>query len=1359
MVEATQPFLIAIINTERIMNVKIDKGLLEAGSSLTTRGRALACHARLGPPPPTATAPPLNLSPLPLAFLALLAASLFVHAVAAQQTQIRLSAMTPGTEQVQLVPNGDFQQLGMPVNGFLPDSPGWSRFGEMYVGPGSNMVAADQGVVAQGVVSQANPASGYFRSLTLQPATEYVVSAYLWNLGDSNNHVTTVVDLNDAPDEGQLTLSATDPAADRGCFVYVSFNTSTTGSNITLRCFYDGLTGTGAAPQYYPVGAQWDNLAITRADLFRAPIYYVGPPLFSEGFESVFPDTWSVTNYNGGPTWRDVNSDFGGEGTHTGGWKAHCAGTAYPIGSTEPHPLYANDMRALMSRSFDLSGYSAGQLTFWSKIPDIEFSYDWARVYVDADLVWSSTVTTADWTQVAISLNAYVGGVHTLTFEFQSDVSETREGWYLDDIEIAGLLLNPPSVTTQTMSLTVTQGSSGTFSVTASGDPPLSYQWRFNGGAIVGATSSSYTVLNAQAANAGNYDVVVSNPYGTATSPVATLTVLIPPTITTQPLSQTVVQGNNATFTVVASGTPPLSYQWRFNEVKLWGATSANYTVLNAQPDSVGTYRIVISNGVGSVTSAVAVLTLFGPVITQPPVSANGIFGGQVTLTVVATGPSLTYQWLKNGQPIQGATGPQFTLLNLQPGDAGCYAVVVSNPDGQVVSETAGVTVREANPFTKSQIAHFKFDHMGWPDGFTALNSAADGSNGVVKGTMPDWPPGQAVDALMFNGINNYVVVPDYPKLNQAMTVAGWVSSSNSLSGPIINNWVSGGTPGSSGQFLVDVVQDHGVPTLRAQIEVGPNTIRASSPINGTLNTWHHFAMSANGGTLSIYWDGALVAATDYFGSINATPFPWLALGANLTDTTGNPNPPFLTGVPWSGAMDDIALWSRSLSATEIRAIYNGGLSGTGVSEMVAGFTPELTMTGSAASGQGVFSWPTARGRSYQVEGRSDLGTQSQWVPVSGELQGTGERMDYAFGGIAGGGCRFFRVRSTAPASLRVPGDFPSIPEAIAHLADGGTIVIEPGTYPGAIVISNKKVTLRGSANTNAPTILVATDPDQPVIFFGDGGHGVLSSLTLNGGAAGIAAGSSNSCWRADVAGDNLKISNATRGVYGRFGALRLTRVDISQSQQHGLSILDARDILLRRLGLRNNGKIGMLLFNDQAKPKGDIALVIGFCEIHDNEGGGVQIVGHAAPVFINRCNVHHNGISGVTFVSAKGIVLESLLSNNYANPIGGRFGDGFVLLGGQVELLRCTMNGNARAGASSFGVVHAYGPANMTLRECTVSDNLIALNVEPIPWPATLDVIASVCNSRPGDPLTVDACIPQSSNLEPPEVPPEREF
>src|ERR1019366_2256756 len=103
------------------------------------------------------------------------------------------------------------------------------------------------------------------------------------------------------------------------------------------------------------------------------------------------------------------------------------------------------------------------------------------------------------------------------------------------------------------------QGQNASFSVVANGSAPFSYQWNFNGSPVSGATDASLTLNNVQATDAGSYAAVVSNVAGSVTSAVATLTVLVPSGITTQPQNLTVIQGNSASFSVVASGTAPLS--------------------------------------------------------------------------------------------------------------------------------------------------------------------------------------------------------------------------------------------------------------------------------------------------------------------------------------------------------------------------------------------------------------------------------------------------------------------------------------------------------------------------------------------------------------------------------------------------------------------------------------------------------------------------------------------------------------------------------------------------------------------------------------------------------------------------------
>ena len=187
------------------------------------------------------------------------------------QTKLKLSAIKPGTERVQLINNGDFQFQGPLVGTNYPFPSGWSSGVDMFANLGSNLVAINGSVVARAQVNSSAPATGFSQTVNLEPATAYVFSAYVWNMGDAVNHAGTIMDLNDAPSEPQIVLSFSDSEAAKGYFVYRSFNTATTGTNVTVRIFYDGFAGTGAAAAFYPLAAQWDNIAITKSVNFTAP--------------------------------------------------------------------------------------------------------------------------------------------------------------------------------------------------------------------------------------------------------------------------------------------------------------------------------------------------------------------------------------------------------------------------------------------------------------------------------------------------------------------------------------------------------------------------------------------------------------------------------------------------------------------------------------------------------------------------------------------------------------------------------------------------------------------------------------------------------------------------------------------------------------------------------------------------------------------------------------------------------------------------------------------------------------------------------------------------------------------------------
>jgi hypothetical protein len=199
----------------------------------------------------------------------------------------------------------------------------------------------------------------------------------------------------------------------------------------------------------------------------------------------------------------------------------------------------------------------------------------------------------------------------------------------------------------------VNQSANVTFSVSAAGPGPLSYQWRFNGADIPGATRTNFTLAHVQPANQGLYTVAVINGNGSVSSLPAALTVRVAPTITAQPQSLVADPGGNATFSVAVSGTAPFTYQWRFNGVNLGGATGPTYTRVNVQPTHAGSYSVVVANGAGAVTSQGADLTV-RPKIVSARMTPEGVM-----LTLQGT-PGRSYA--VEMQPALGESGAWQTL-------------------------------------------------------------------------------------------------------------------------------------------------------------------------------------------------------------------------------------------------------------------------------------------------------------------------------------------------------------------------------------------------------------------------------------------------------------------------------------------------------------------------------------------------------------------------------------------------------------------------------------------------------------------------------------------------------------------------
>jgi hypothetical protein len=218
----------------------------------------------------------------------------------------------------------------------------------------------------------------------------------------------------------------------------------------------------------------------------------------------------------------------------------------------------------------------------------------------------------------------------------QRGVSRPQPVGGLSDIGAYELDLDSARILTQPRSTNVIVGSNVTFTVTAAGTGPLFYHWLFNGApptltnAANDFTNSSLVITNAQTNNAGNFQVIVSNAFNAVTSHVATLTVTsftnFAPTITSEPVAvQTVTVGSNATLTVVATGTPPLFYQWFFEDstfsiTNLANATNATLTITNVQMANQGNYQAVITNNFGSTNSIISLLK----VTTNSTTGTNG---------------------------------------------------------------------------------------------------------------------------------------------------------------------------------------------------------------------------------------------------------------------------------------------------------------------------------------------------------------------------------------------------------------------------------------------------------------------------------------------------------------------------------------------------------------------------------------------------------------------------------------------------------------------------------------------------------------------------------------------------------------
>jgi hypothetical protein len=334
----------------------------------------------------------------------------------------------------------------------------------------------------------------------------------------------------------------------------------------------------------------------------------------------------------------------------------------------------------------------AGTLTLaWNGSPS-PIVAGYAVFYGEASRTYTSSLNvgsnlTAALTGLTPGLTYYFG---VIAYDANGDQSAFSN-------EITNRLPIIPSIIVQPLTPTAFAGLPVTLTVGVAGDPPLSFQWFDGLVPVPGATASSLSWPQIASSNAGNYSVMVSNPWGSTTSAVATVTVIAvgPPLILTQPQSQTVIATAAASFSSTTLGIAPLSFQWYDGTTPLAGATNTLLALAHVADSNAGNYHFTVVNAAGAATSSVVTLTVIDhPSILTQPQSQTVISttAASFSSTITGTAP-LSFQWYDGTMVIAGAPNSVLAWTRVADSNAGNYYFTVANAAGVVTSSLATLTV------------------------------------------------------------------------------------------------------------------------------------------------------------------------------------------------------------------------------------------------------------------------------------------------------------------------------------------------------------------------------------------------------------------------------------------------------------------------------------------------------------------------------------------------------------------------------------------------------------------------------------------------------------------------------------------
>lgn len=305
----------------------------------------------------------------------------------------------------------------------------------------------------------------------------------------------------------------------------------------------------------------------------------------------------------------------------------------------------------------------------------------------------------------------------------------------------------PPVIGSGPQSATVAVGQSVSFSVTATGSAPLSYQWRKNGSNIAtNANTATYTIASASANDAGAYSVVVSNPAGSVTSASANLTVNpVAVSVTITPASVSLPVNGSQTFSATVSGSSVTGVNWSVVEAGCGTiSNSGTYTA----PGAAGTCHVKATSVADSSKSAQATVTVSAagsiPAITSQPADVSVALGGSASFSVSANGSApLAYQWRKNGVAISGATAASYSFVPVASDNGASISVVVSNGSGSVTSRNALLTVRSSTGSELVQNGGFESGSANWQGTTGAIGNFSSQGHPAFEGVNAAWLGGR----------------------------------------------------------------------------------------------------------------------------------------------------------------------------------------------------------------------------------------------------------------------------------------------------------------------------------------------------------------------------------------------------------------------------------------------------------------------------------------------------------------------------------------------------------------------------------------------------------------------------------------